>query len=188
LKYTLEGAAQTGHVGAARHRGAAWVSTITRRWDVFGKNLDLSAEYKYASGTEDPRDTTRVSTFDQLYGANHDRFGHTDLLGWRNLHNLRLQATHSTTKTFSVNVMYDELWLASPRDALYNSSGKAIARSADGSAGRHIGREADVFVTWKHRHFLFGAGYGYMFAGQFLRKTTPGANPSYAYVFHTYSF
>ncbi|PWT98186.1 MAG: hypothetical protein C5B51_29810 [Terriglobia bacterium] len=188
LKYTVEGALQSGKVGPARHRAAAWVSTLTRRWTIDKRALDLSAEYKFASGTANPKDTTRESTFDQLYPANHDKFGHEDLFGWRNVHNLRGQATFAATKTLSVNGLYDDIWLAQLKDALYNGQGKAVCSSATGSAGRHVGREADVFLTWKHKHLIFGAGYGHLFAGEFIRKTTPGVSPDYAYIFHGYSF
>ena len=83
--------------------------------------------------------------------------------------------------------MYTHAWLASARDSLYNGSGKAIVRSANGTAGRHVGQEADLFLTFKHRHFQWGAGYGYFFPGAFIQKTTPGASPSYVYVFQTYA-
>src|SRR5581483_518865 len=101
--------------------------------------LEISAEYKYASGTRDPRDTTRGGTFDQLFPANHDKFGHEDLLGWRNLHNLRSLTTWEVAKGWSWNVMYNQFWLASACDALYSGSGGAIARSSSCAAGRHVG-------------------------------------------------
>src|SRR5215471_12279520 len=91
------------------------------------------------------------------------------------------------TRRLSVKVMYTGFWLASSTDSLYNGSGKAIARSATGVAGRHVGEEGDVFATYRYRHFQIGAGYGYLAAGAFLRSTTPGASPSYVYMFHTYS-
>ncbi len=186
-KYTVEGAIQNGKVGPARHGAGAWVTTLTRRWKTFGKPLDLSGEYKFASGTGNPGDTSRSGTFDQLYPANHDKFGHEDLFGWKNLHNIRAVATLGLTKGLALNVMYDNYWLASLRDGLYNSSGKVIARSAAGTAGRHVGQEADVFATYKYKHFTLGAGYGHFLAGPFIRATTPGAGPNYLYLFHTYS-
>ena len=95
--------------------------------------------------------------------------------------------TLGLTKSFAVNFMYNSWWLASARDALYNSSGKSIAKSATGAAGRHIGQETDVFVTYKYQRLTFGAGYGRLFKGQFVRLATPGVEPTYLYLFHTYS-
>jgi hypothetical protein len=95
--------------------------------------------------------------------------------------------TLAFTKSFSVNFMYDNYWLANVKDAIYNGSGKLIARSTTGTAGRHVGQETDVYGTYKYKHFTFGAGYGYFFSGQFIQKTTLGVGPTYVYVFHTYS-
>jgi len=187
VKYSLEGALQNGKVGPASHRASAWFSSLSRRWTLSGKTLDVSGEYKFASGSRNPQSTTASRTFDQLYAANHDRFGHQDLFGWRNIHNLRSLATYNVTKGLAVNFMYSNFWLASAVDSLYNGSGKAIARSASGSAGTHVGQETDVFATYKYRHFQLGAGYGFLFTGEFLNNTTPGVAPSYVYLFHTYT-
>lgn len=187
LKYSIEAAAQNGMVGPARHRGDAWFSSLSRQWTLAGKPLDVSGEYKFASGARNPNDASLSRTFDQLYPANHDKFGHQDLFGWRNIHNLRSVTTYGITRSFALNFMYDNYWLASAFDSLYNGSGKPIANSADGSAGRHVGQEADLFATFKYKHFTWGAGYGHLFPGVFIQKTTPGVAPSYLYVFHTYS-
>jgi len=188
LKYSTELALQNGKVGPAKHRGGAAYLSLTRRFTVAGKPLDISGEYKYASGTNDPKDTLHVSTFDQLYPANHDKFGHQDLFGWRNLHNARSLTTLGITKNLGVNFLYDSIWLASASDSLYNGSGRSIVRSASGTAGRHVGQGTDLFGTYKYKHFLLGAGYGYWFKGEFIQNTTPGISASYGYLFHTYSF
>jgi hypothetical protein len=187
VKYSLEAALQKGKVGPAELSASAWFAGISRRFAVAGKTLDVSGEYKYASGTENPADLTHSGTFDQLYPANHDKFGHQDLFGWRNVHNARSVTTFGVTKSFAINFMYDNYWLANLKDAIYNGSGKLIARSATGAAGRHVGQETDVYGTYKYKHFTFGAGYGHFFSGQFIQKTTPGVGPTYLYVFHTYT-
>ncbi len=187
-QYSMEGMLQAGKVGVAEQRGGAWFSSVTRRWILAGRTLDLSGEYKYASGNKDPKDASHTGTFDQLYAANHDRFGHEDLFGWKNLHDARSLATFGISKAFSINAMYNNLWLASARDALYSGAGKSLAQSVNGTAGRHVGQEADVFATCKVGHWLVGAGYGYFAAGNFLRRTTPGTGPTYLYIFQTYSF
>jgi hypothetical protein len=187
VKYSLEAALQKGTTGPAELSASAWYAALSRRWAIARKTLDLSAEYKYASGTENPADTKHSGTFDQLYAANHDKFGHEDLFGWRNIHNARSLTTLGVTRNFAISFLYDNYWLANLKDALYNGSGKLIARSATGVAGRHVGQETDLFGTYKHGHFTFGAGYGHFFSGQFIEKTTPGIGPTYLYVFHTYT-
>jgi hypothetical protein len=175
-KFSTEGVAENGKVGTAGQRAAAWFSGVSRRWTVAAHNLDFSAEYKYAS-----------PTFDQVSPANHDKFGHDDLLGWRNLHDIRSLTSYGVTRSLIVNFMYNHLWLASACEALYNSSGKAISRSATCSAGRHVGQETDVFGVYKHKNLQFGAGFGYFFPGRFVTTTTPGRGATYVYVFQGFT-
>ena len=186
-KYSVEGALQNGKIGPASHRGGAWFSAVNRRWQPAKHPLDTSFEYKYASGTANPSDALHSGTFDQLYPANHDKLGHEDLIGWKNIHNVRGLATYGLTKSLSVNFMYDSYWLASARDSLYNGQGKSIARSASGTAGTHVGQETDVFLVWKLKRMQFGGGYGHFISGEFIRQTTPGVGPNYFYVFQSYT-
>jgi hypothetical protein len=187
VKYSLEGAWQKGKTGPAELTASAWFGSLSRRWTIAGRTLDLSAEYKYASGTENPADPKHSGTFDQLYAANHDKFGHQDLFGWRNTHNARSLDTLTLTRNFAINFQYNNYWLANLKDGVYNGSGKLIVRSATGTAGRHVGQETDLYGTYKWGHFSFGAGYGRFFSGQFIRRTTPGVGPTYLYVFHSYT-
>jgi len=187
-KHSLEGAVQTGRSGPADHRAGAWFSGLSRSWQLWGRRFELGGEYKYASGTRQPANAARTSTFDQLFPANHDKFGHQDLFGWRNIHNLRSLATVQVRKRLAASLMYNSFWLASARDALYDGSGRAVARSAAGAAGRHVGQEVDLFATYRHGDLLVGAGYGHFHQGGFVRRATPGISPVYLYVFHTYSF
>jgi Alginate export len=184
FRYVIEPVGQTGHVGPLPHRALGFVSTLTRTFDL-GLPLDVSAEYKYASGSDDP---ARSGSFDQLYPASHDKFGHADLFGWRNLHNVRGQLTLRPNRTLALNLMYNNNWLASATDALYNTQQRAIARSAAGAAGTHVGQELDVFATQRWGAFTFGAGFGQLFTGEFLRNTTPGVNSRYLYLSQTYGF
>jgi len=187
VKYSLEAALQRGKVGPADLSAAAWFGGLSRRWMLHGKPLDVSGEYKYASGTANPGDTAHNGTFDQISPAIHDKLGHQDLFGWRNVHNARSLTTFGFHKAFAVSFMYDDLWLVCLKDGIYNGSGKLIVRSPTGTAGRHVGREADLFGTYKYKHFTFGAGYGHLFSGGFLQRTTPGVGPTYLYIFHTYT-
>jgi hypothetical protein len=185
FRYNVEGIRQVGDIGPLPHRAEAWVLQIGKRTSLAGRALDLVTEYKYASGGSRP---DRSGTFDQLFPAAHDKLGHADVLGWRNIRNLKASATWSCTKSLSLNGMYNNSWLADPRDAVYNSQGRAVARSVSGTAGRHVGQEADLFVTYKKSGWTMGAGYGYFFSGEFIRRTTRDVEPQYAYVYQSYSF
>ncbi len=184
-KYGVEAAVQNGKTGPVAHRGYAWFSSLSRTLPLRFP-LDLEIEYKYASGSRNS--ALRDGTFDQLYPANHDKFGHADLFGWRNLRNLRSLDTLHISKSVAFNFMYDNWWLASATDALYNPAGVAIARSPNGTAGTHVGQETDFFTTYHTGGWTFGAGFAHTFLAEFLRKTTPGVNTRYLYVFQSYSF
>lgn len=184
--YSLEGVGQTGHLGLRTQRAYAWFSGLSRMVTALNRPLNLSVEYKLASGTG--RGGANSSTFDQLSPANHDKFGHEDLFGWRNLRTLRSLETLNLTKAFALNVMYTNEWLFSASDGLYNSQGKSIALSAYGTAGTHVGQELDAFLTYRYGAHLLGAGFGHFFKGEFIRSTTPNINPRYFYVFQEYSF
>lgn len=184
--YSLEGAGQTGHLGRVPQRAYAWFLGLSRPVTVLDRALDLSVEYKLASGT--PRGAERSATFDQLFPANHDKFGHEDLFGWRNLKTFKSLETFHISQALALNVMYTNHWLFSAADALYNSQGKAIAVSKQGSAGTHVGQELDSFVTYKHGGHLVGAGFGHFFKGEFVAQTTHHVNPRYFYLFQQYSF
>jgi hypothetical protein len=182
-RYNVETVKQTGRVGVLPHRAYAWAAQVGKKFSRVP--VDSYVEYKFASGGSR---ADRSETFDQLYPAAHDKLGHADVLGWRNVRNIRAQATWTATKALTVNFMYNNSWLADRRDALYNLQGRPLARSAAGTAGSHIGQEADVYGQYRRSGWSFGAGYGYLLAGEFVRNMTPGASPIYAYVFQSYAF
>ena len=184
--YSLEGIGQTGHLGPKTQRAYAWFAGMARKVSAGALPLNLTAEYKLASGTRLGSSTS--GTYDQLSSANHDKFGHEDLFGWRNLKTFKSLETLDLTKAVALNVMYTNHWLFSASDSLYNSQGSAICTSAKGNAGTHAGQELDSFVTISHHAHTFGAGFGHFFKGEFVENTTPHINPRYFYVFQQYSF
>lgn len=186
FRYTSEGIFQTGHMGERSHRAYAWHAGISKQVTLWQHPWTLVAEYKQASGTK--VGSRRTATFDQLYPANHDKFGHQDIFGWRNMQNFRSQATWAVTKAFNWNFMYSNIWLMSATDSLYNGQGRVISTSPTGIAGRHVGQDLDTFITYKAGPYQFGAGVGHFFKGEFVTHTTPGVYPRYFYIFQQYSF
>jgi len=184
--YDMEGIAQTGHLGVREQRAHAYFAGVSRKTTMLGRPLNFTTEYKVASGTHPG--STSSSTFDQLSPSNHDKFGHQDLFGWRNLRTLKSLETLGITKSFALNLMYTNNWLDSATDSLYNSSGNIISTSKKGNAGTHVGQELASFVTYRKGTHLFGAGFGHFFKGEFVSQTTRDVNPRYFYVFQQYSF
>ena len=186
VRFSVEAAVQSGRTGVLAHRGYGYFGNVGRTVNI-GRPLDLSIEYKFASGNSG-QNSTRESTFDQLYPANHDKFGHEDLFGWRNIRNLRSLEVLHITKPLALNLMYDSWWLANAHDALYNGAGRPIVVRTRGDTGTHVGQELDAFGTYTSHGWQFGAGFGHLFAGEFLHNTTPHVNTRYLYIFETFSF
>lgn len=187
FRVTLEGVLQGGHVGPLDHRATGAVTMIGYKTTLFGKPLDLANEYKFASGT-DPA-SGRSGTFDQLYPAAHDKLGHIDLIGWRNIHNFRSLNTLSVRKNWSWILMYNSSWLANTRDALYNAQSRVIVRAAAGNeAGRYVGQEIDLYSNYQVMGFTIAAGVGQFLPGTFVRRATPGAHSRLLYLSTSYAF
>lgn len=185
LQYSLEGIAQGGHQGYQAQRAFAWFSGLSGPFAVFGRSAGWSAEYKGASGNH--AGSMDNGTFDQLSPANHDKFGHMDLFGWRNLKTFKSLETINLTRKLAWNVMYTDDRLYSATDALYNSQGSVISISKKGTSGTHVGQELDTFLTVQKGAHTFGAGFGHFFKGEFIQETTKDINPRYFYVFQQYS-
>lgn len=186
FRFTVETVRQTGHVGPLPHRAFGWVGLVGYKTAIKKKPFDSANEYKYASGT-DPT-SGKSGTFDQLYPAAHDKLGHIDLIGWRNIHNIRSVNTLNMRKQWSWILMYNCSWLADPRDALYNAQGRAIVRAANGRAGRYVGQEVDLYTNYVWGNITIGAGIGQFIPGTFVKNTTPGAHSRLIYLSTAYSF
>ena len=183
--YSFEAVGQTGHTGVFQQRAFAAFASGTKKTTFARKPLLLSAEYKVASGTK--AGSTNSGTYDQLAPANHDKFGHQDLFGWRNLKSFKSLETLNVTKSFAVNVMYTNQWLYSATDSLFNAQGVVLAISKTGTAGTHVGQELDAFATYKWGAHTFGAGFGHLFKGEFIDTATSRINPRYFYIFQQYT-
>ncbi|MEQ1884772.1 MAG: alginate export family protein [Bryobacteraceae bacterium] len=186
FSYSLEAIGQTGHIGALRQRAFAGSAAVSRKVSFFDRPMNLTLEYKVASGTR--QGSTNSGTYDQLSPANHDKFGHIDLFGWRNLKTFRGIVVSEVTKRLTVNLMYTDARLYSATDALYTIQGSVFSVSQGGTAGTHLGQEFDIYASYSRGAHTFGAGIGHFFKGEFVSQTTPNVTPRYLYVYQQYSF
>ena len=84
---------------------------------------------------------------------------------------------------------YHSFWLAGATDALYAANGLAVARVADGSAGRRVGQEADISTMYTvNKQVQVGAGFAHLFPGAFLKRATPGHGYNSPYLMLIYGF
>jgi hypothetical protein len=189
LDYGAEMVGQAGSVGTDTIQAWAghWVTGYTL--PKVKKATRLIAEYNYASGDKNPGDA-KQQTFDQLYPTGHDKLGLSDQVGWKNIEDLRTGVEFKATKKLAMNGFYHSWWLASTKDALYNSAGTAIvSKDPTGNSGRYVGQEADIQATYTLRPELsLAGGYANVFPGTFLKNKTPGKQYRFSYVMATYSF
>ncbi|MGH9496967.1 MAG: alginate export family protein [Candidatus Sulfotelmatobacter sp.] len=146
-------------------------------------------EYNYATGDNNPKDN-KVQTFDVIYPSSHLKWGETDQVGWRNIHDLRGGLEIAPSKGWTASANYHAYWLANLHDGLYTSNGSVvIPRVAAGTAGRWVGQEADVQGWYKFANGLeIGTGVGHIFPGTFIKRASPGHGYTYPYVMMAYTF
>ena len=146
------------------------------------------AEYNYATGDDNPRDTRR-GTFDILYPTPHDKYGVADQVGWKNIHHFRAGPEMKPAAQWMMSSNYHSWWLADTHDALYAAGGAAVARVASGDVGNHVGQEIDVQVTYTaSKQLQLSGGFAHIFPGEFLKKATPGKSYNYPYLMLGYAF
>jgi hypothetical protein len=188
LDYNFESAIEVGSVGSDDIHAVASHAVLGYTLKSFKKKPRVFAEYNYASGDRAPGDG-KQETFDQLYPTGHDKLGLADQVGWKNIHDIRAGLEYRATAKLALSGSYHSWWLASTTDALYNAAGTAIVKVANGSAGRHVGQEADVQMTYTlNGTTSVGAGYANIFPGTFLKNATPGKQYRIPYLMLTYSF
>ena len=186
--YRTEMAYQAGALSVDRIR--AWMG----HW-VLGHSFvqarfrpRLFVEYDYGSGS--PNDKSGVdNTFDPIYPSTHDKLGLADQFGWRNIKDVRFGQEFALARKWTAATSFHNLWLANAHDALYPARGPVIAQDPTGKAGTHVGTELDIqSIYTPTRQTQVGVGYGHVFTGQFLKKTTKGADYSYPYMMVEYVF
>jgi Alginate export len=188
IDYGAEMAGQVGALGPDRVRAWAghWTAGYTLPQITWMPRF--SAEYNYATGDKDPHDGMR-ETFDVLYPSPHDQYGLCDQVGWRNIHDVRAGWDAKPVPTLRIVTNYHNWWLASARDALYAPTGTAVIRKLDGSAGRHVGQEIDLQMSYTiTAHIQLTAGVGHIFPGRFLKKITAGASYTFPFGMLNYTF
>ena len=147
------------------------------------------AEYTFGSGDNDAADGT-IGGFDDLFPTAHLYYGYNDLVGWRNLKNLRFGAEVAPYKKLKISLDHHSFWLASKNDGLYNVAGaRTVAAPEGGAAEAKIGDEVDVTFTLSLSPTVtLGGGVGHMFPGRFLEANTQGHSNTFSFLFVGYRF
>lgn len=188
LDYSGDVVLQRGSAGADDISAWAAHGLVGHRFAGTHGRPRVFGEGNVASGDADGSDGTR-GTFDQLYPTGHDKYGLADQVGWRNIRHLRGGLEVSPRAKWTVTGSYHSWWLSSVTDGLYSAGGALVARSAAGTAGRHVGQEVDLQAAFAYSAQLqLAGGLAHVFPGEFLKQATPGHSYTYPYVMATYVF
>jgi hypothetical protein len=155
----LQGSGQWGRDGRNDH--AAWAGHARLSYRVPIDVLKtLVVEYNYASGDRNAGDR-RTGTFNQLFPTNHDKYGFADLVGYRNIHNLRLGARGDLGNPRWLWGL-DFHWFRRDRraDDFYTAAGAARGLAGRG-AGTGLGTEFDAILKYvPYERVEIEGGYG----------------------------
>lgn len=176
--YSIEAALQSGSIrqsGADRdHRAFALNVSGGRTWSSTTGSPRAGIGYDFGSGDSNPGDG-RNETFELLFGTNHRLYGNMDLMGLRNMHIPRIEASFKPTKSISVGLEWLGFWLADTADFFYPESG--AGRSQNGY-GRNpgfdswVGHEIDLLVDWRVSTWgQIRTGYGRFTPGSYIERS-----------------
>ena len=151
----------------------------------------LGGEYDYASGNS-KKDPHQIRTFDQQYPSNHNAFGLTDLFGFENIKQDRVNLDLTPLRSLTVLIQQDWLQVATPFDNVYSGSGSTTVKApANGFRSSDIGKEIDASAQYAFLgdgNLTLNAGVGHFSPGTLMRENSHGAPLTSAYIGLTYKF
>ena len=188
VDYETEAAGQFGKLGSDGIHAWAWMGSGGYTFARYGRKARMFGAVDFASGDRNAADS-RHGTFDQIFPNVHDHLGLADQFARQNLKALRFGARVWLRGNWILAAAWNDYWLASPTDALYNSSGSVVARDVKGQSGTHIGEEYDVQTSYRYdRNLEFGAGLARILPGRFLFRTGHSGSYDYFYLMMSYNF
>jgi len=185
--YVGEGIVQRGSYSSDKVVAHAYSGVLG--WTVLNTSMKprLSVEYSYASGDAGNKDGLR-NTFDQFYPSNHGYYGMIDQFGWKNLKNFRTGFDLQPLRKFKLRTDYNTFNLANVKDSLYGSSGTSVVLNRAATSSR-IGEEINTVGLYQwSKIWKFGAGFGHLFEGAYLKQSKADFGYSYPYVMFVGSF
>ena len=186
LDYNVEMAFQRGHVVADSI--SAWAGHWELGWKPLGREfgLRLGIEYNFASGDKDPANGTH-GTFDDLYPAGYNKYGMQDPIAWRNIRYPAIGVEMPVTKRWTMYGGYRLFRLATIHDGLYPGGDEYLVRNP-AATDTQVGSQALVSAGYSRSHWRVYGGYGYFFAGAYLRQSGYPAALRTAYLLSSLTF
>jgi hypothetical protein len=178
--YAFEGAYQIGE--STRNLDSAFAMHV-RMGYTFPLSFKprLGWEYDFASGDGNPG-SGKVTTFNNLFPTNHDKYGFIDFFSWRNLHDLRATFSAAPTSFMKASLDYHAFFLPEPADGEFLASG-AQGRVGSPTAGHFAAQEIDVLLKFEPiKYFDAAINYSIFFPETFFSDTGPSDIAQYFFV------
>jgi hypothetical protein len=187
LDYDIEMVVEGGHVVADRM--SAWAGHWALGWKPLGKDsrMRLGAEYNFASG-DNNRSDGRHGTFDDMYPAGYNEFGTQDPFAWRNIRYPAAVIEVSAGKHWTFGAGYRYFSLATTHDGLYLGGDEFMVKNQEANSS-YVGSQTLVSATYsRSKRWKIGAGYGYLFPGEFLRESGYQSPQKTTYLMSSFTF
>lgn len=180
VDYSVEGIVQRGSYAADVVRAFGYAGLLGWTLSDGAWKPRISGEYDYSSGDHQAKDGRRT-TFDQFYPSNHGYYGMIDQFGWRNLSTWRVGYDAQPARKWKVRLDVNDFWLATTQDSLYASAGTSAVLNRKATS-RHVGLVFNTIALYQWtKLWRVGAGYGHLFAGQYLKESKAGFGYTYPY-------
>lgn len=171
------------------HAGAGYVKAgYEAEWTAWKPRL--ASEYDYASGNPNPTTGSyRIGTFDQQYPSNHNAFGLTDLFGFENIKQCRINLDLAPHKGLAMLLQQEWLHVATVHDSVYSGSASATVKAPSaGLLSDDIGREFDASgqYAFLRDYMTLNVGVAHYSPGSLMRENSHGAPLTLAYLGLTY--
>lgn len=177
VKANIEAAYQFGKNNGKDHRAWAYHGTFTGK--TYGQYTPV-IEVGAASGGNSATEST---TFDNLWGAGHDKYGLLDMTGWKNMNKLAVGTEIALAKGWKSKVQWGSYSLRDKHDGWYNTGGSlnthagAPIRDVTGASGRYLGQELGFAITGStSKNVTVSFGAGVFLPGSFIKKATGGGD------------
>ena len=139
----------------------------------------LAGEYDYASGNPNMTSgSTRIGTFDQQYPSNHNAFGLTDLFGFQNIKQERINLDMAPAKHLALSIQQEWMQVATIHDSVYTGSASAkVTPAAAGFKSSDIGKEIDASgqYAFLHNNMTLNFGLGHFLPGTLMQTSASSA-------------
>ena len=179
-----EAAFQTGHRGPDDHLAAAAAGRVGKYFKS-ARSPHFGFEYAFATGDGNSRDQDSREFID-LFADNHTHHGYMDLIGWRNLHDYRLNFGFNPAGELSLDVDYHKFLLHQAGGRWSNAVGTTLGFDPNGVSSKQLGQEVDFTLRIPYKeHLKFMAGYSVFLPGRFAKLTRQSSDSSHFSYFQT---